>query len=159
MAADKIRIGGILQERNLRLVGVMSAADRPGLAAAVFQALAAAQVNVQFIVQCVDLEGDAHMQFCITAEDLPMARGVVERVAAEIGGQMLVRPEPVALVAVFGPDFRQRPGIAGRAFGALAGAGINILAVSTSISTVTSVIADDRFAGSVEALRGVFDMP
>ena len=159
MAGEKIKVGGILQERNLRLVGVVSAPDRPGLAAAVFQALAAVQVNVLFIVQSVDLEGYAHIQFCVTAEDLPTARGVAERVAAQIGGKMLVRDEPVALASVFGPDFRQRPGIAGRAFGALGSVGINILAVSTSISTVTCVIADASFPQAVEALKNVFDTP
>ena len=45
-----IRIGGIMQARRLCLVGVMSAPDRPGLAAKVFEALGREQLNAQFIV-------------------------------------------------------------------------------------------------------------
>jgi aspartokinase len=137
----------------------MAAPDRPGLAAAVFTALGDAHLNVQFIVQSIDLSGESHMQFCIDSEDLERAIELLEPVAEGLGGCVMTHPQPVALVAVFGPDFRQRPGIAGTAFRALADAGINIIAVSTSISTVTCVLAEDRFHDAIAALGDVFDLP
>jgi aspartate kinase len=155
----KIKIGGILESRGLRLVGLMSAPDRPGLAAAVFEALAGARLNVQFIVQSIDLNLKSQIDFCVAEEDLETATALLAPVAARLGAAIRVYPEGVALVSVFGPDFRQRPGIAGAAFGALAKVGINILAISTSISTVSCVIAEQHFGRAISALQQVFDLP
>lgn len=157
--AAKIKVGGILQSRGLCLVGVMSAPDRPGIAAGIFAALGAERLNVQFIVQNIDLNQDAHVQFCVAAEDCERVLACVQPVALSLGARKVTLQRPVALVSVFGPDFRERPGIAGTAFGALAQAGINILAVSTSISTITCVIEDDAFERAVGALDGVFALP
>ena len=71
---------------------------------------------------------------------------------------MIVQPE-VAIVSIFGPDFRERPGIAGTMFHALAERGVNILAVSTSISTVSCVIESDPLESALVALRETFDLP
>ncbi|MBN1399335.1 MAG: ACT domain-containing protein [Anaerolineae bacterium] len=159
VSETKIKIGGILQSRGLRLVGLMSAPDRPGLAAAVFEALGGARLNVQFIVQSIDLSLESQIDFCLADEDLETAKALLEPLATQLDAKIRVYPEGVALVSVFGPDFRQRPGIAGAAFGALGKAGINILAISTSISTVSCVIYEKHYDGAIDALQQVFDMP
>jgi aspartokinase len=71
---------------------------------------------------------------------------------------VISQPE-AAIVSIFGPDFRERPGIAGAMFKALADNGINILAISTSISTVSCVIASDDLENGLNALRATFDLP
>jgi aspartate kinase len=71
---------------------------------------------------------------------------------------VIANPE-VAIVSIFGPDFRERPGIAGTMFDALAGQGINILAISTSISTVSCVIGSDDLEMALISLRQTFDLP
>jgi aspartate kinase len=156
---DKIKVGGILQYGGLCLIGVMSAPDRPGIAAAIFQALGQAQINAQFIVQNIDLNKDAHVQFCVAAEDSPRVLAALGSVVPTLGAQKVIEYGPVALICVFGPDFRERPGIAGATFGALARAGINILAVSTSISTIACVIDDPERPRALEALQTVFAVP
>jgi aspartokinase len=65
----------------------------------------------------------------------------------------------VAIVSIFGPDFRERPGIAGSMFDALAASGINIMAISTSISTVSCVIESDELEAGLNSLRDTFDLP
>ncbi len=157
--AGRIRIGGIMSFRDLCLIGVMSAPDRPGLASAIFQALGEAHLNTQFIVQCIDLNRNAHVLFCIAQEDCARVLKTVEPVARKIGAQRVTHYQPVALLSVFGPDFRERPGIAGAAFGALAAVGINILAVSTSISTISCVIDGHCFDQALQALYTVFELP
>ena len=78
---------------------------------------------------------------------------------AEIeAGKVIIQPE-VAIVSIFGPDFRERPGIAGTMFSALAERGVNILAVSTSISTVSCVIESEPLERALIALRETFDLP
>ena len=63
------------------------------------------------------------------------------------------------MLSVFGPDFRQRAGIAGIAFDALGRAGVNILAVSTSISTITCLVRQDHFDTALAALQKAFALP
>jgi aspartokinase len=57
-----------------------------------------------------------------------------------------------------GPEFREQPGVAGRMCAVLAAAGIDILAMSTSFSAVSCVVASDRLADAVTALKEAFDL-
>jgi aspartate kinase len=156
---SKIKVGGIMDRRNLVLIGVMSAPDRPGVASAIFEAMGQAQLNAEFIVQCIDLNSETHVLFCVAKEDAEQVIGLLQPIASELRARRITITRPVAMISVFGPDFRELPGIAGTAFGALARFGINILAVSTSISTITCVVDDDRFEQAVNALQEVFALP
>jgi aspartate kinase len=155
----KIRIGGIMQNAHLALLNVTAVPDRPGIAAAILGGLGEQNINVQFIVQCIDQSKRDQVALCVDRDDLPTAESVVERVAPELdAGKVIANPE-VAIVSIFGPDFRERPGIAGTMFDALAGQGINILAISTSISTVSCVIGSDDLEMALISLRQTFDLP
>ncbi|MFB0546725.1 MAG: ACT domain-containing protein, partial [Anaerolineae bacterium] len=59
----------------------------------------------------------------------------------------------------FGPHFGERPGIAGVMFSALASVGINILAISTSISSLSCVINVSDMDEAVWALGEAFELP
>jgi aspartate kinase len=156
---DKIRIGGIMQNAHLSLLNVTAVPDRPGTAAAILSQLGERGINVQFIVQCIDQNHQDQIALCVDREDLPAALDVVNRVAPQLeAGRVLAQPE-VAIVSIFGPDFRERPGIAGTMFQALAQRKINILAVSTSISTVSCVIQAEPLEMALAALREAFALP
>ncbi len=155
----KIRIGGIMQNGHLALLNVTAVPDRPGIAASVLGELGARSVNVQFVVQCIDQSQRDQVALCVDRDDLPVAQEVVNQVAPTIeAGKVVTMPE-VAIVSIFGPDFRERPGIAGTMFESLAGRGINILAISTSISTVSAVIEGKNLEQALLSLRETFDLP
>jgi aspartate kinase len=156
---DKIRIGGIMQNSHLSLLNVNAVPDRPGIAASILGGLGSRGINVQFIVQCIDQEERDQVALCVDRDDLQVAMEVVEALASAIAaGKVIAHPE-VAVVSIFGPDFRERPGIAGTMFRALAEQQINILAVSTSISTVSCVINAEPLDAALIALRNTFDLP
>jgi len=155
----KVKIGGIMQTTGLAKVGVMAISDRPGIAGHILAALGGKGINVQFIVQCIDIQDHSHVVFCISQEELDQAEEILEDVRGELGAQQVIRRPNVALISIFGPDFRERPGIAGMMFSALGAHGINILAISTSISTLTCVIDADRLITAVAAIRETFDLP
>ncbi len=159
MVEGRVKVGGILTYPGLRLIAVVSSPDRPGVASTIFESLGARDLNVQFIVQGVDQYGDAHVQFCVSAGDLQDVLTTLRPKFASTLETRISEGPPAALISVYGPDFRERPGIAGRAFGALAKNGINILAISTSISTVSCVIADADLDDAVRALHEVFALP
>jgi len=155
----KFKIGGIMQNANLFKVGVMSVPDRPGVASAVLEALGQAQINVQFIVQCIDLHQQDHIICCVAQEDGHQAVAVLEGLKGEIGAEKVISIPDVAIVSIFGPDFREIPGIAGTMFSALASAQVNILAISTSISTISCVLQADKVDDAVRALSEAFELP
>ncbi len=62
-------------------------------------------------------------------------------------------------MSIFGPDFRERAGIAGTMFAALADVGINIQSISTSISTISVIIAADQLAPAIAAVEKAFELP
>lgn len=150
--------GGIIHITGLCLIGVMSTPDRPGLVSAIFTALGREHLNAQFIVQSIDLNNESHVQFCVDNEDCARALVAMQQVAQELGARKVTVQDHVALISVYGPDFRERPGIAGSAFEALAQEGINILAVSTSISTITCVIREEQTPAAIAAWRNVFGL-
>lgn len=155
----KIKIGGIIQNTSLAEVGVLGIPDRPGTAAAILGALGKAKINVQFVVQCIDMSHRDHVVFCVHEDDLDATLEIMNEVKEYICAECVVSQPQVAIVSIFGPDFRERPAIAGTMFEALAAQGINILAISTSISTVSCVIDSERMADAVTALKETFDLP
>jgi aspartate kinase len=156
---SKIKISGMIHCTGLAKMGMMSVPDRPAVAGKIMNALGAQGINVQFVVQCIDAQGNDCVVFCIAQEHVGVAHDILEDLRQEMGvGQIIQRPD-VALLSIFGPDFRERPGIAGRMFSALGEQGINILAISTSISTLSCVIDAGCLEKAVAAMHDTFALP
>ena len=155
----KVRIGGVIRNSNLAKIGVMGIPDRPGVAGAILSALGREGINVEFIVQCIDLNNQDHIVFCVARDDLEAALDLLGKIRPQLGVKEVIHEPEVGIVSIFGPDFRERPGIAGAMFNALASVGINILAISTSISTVSCVVNANRLPEAVRVLEETFDMP
>ena len=156
---EKTRIGGVIQKTSLAKIEILSVPDRPGVAAALLKSLGDAGINVQFIVQCIDSDNRDHIVLCVESDDAKQALALVEKVSPLICAGCVRITADTAILSIFGPDFRERPGIAGRMFDALAGAGINILAISTSISTVSCIIQRVDMEKAQASLLQVFELP
>jgi aspartate kinase len=159
MTVGRVKIGGILQQKDLALVGMMAVPDRPGIAAAIFKALGQRGINVLSIVQLVDLDNNTHVVFSVASKDASVALGLLEPLKERFGGRKMTHRAGVAMVSIFGPDFRETPGVAGMMHSALADAGINILSISTSLSSVNCVIDQARLEDAVAALEDTFELP
>jgi len=157
--APKVKAGGIIRNEHLARIGVLSAPDRCGLASDVLRALADQGINTQFIVQCTDLANNSHIVLCVKEDESEAALAALEPVRSTVKPEQITHQQDVALVSVFGPDFRERPAIAAAVFASMASARINITAISTSISTVSCLIDGSRVDDAVVALREHFDLP
>lgn len=155
----KVKAGGIIRNERLARIGVMSAPDRCGLASEVLHALAVKGINTQFIVQCTDMANNSHIVLCVSEEESEAAVAALEPLRNTVRPEQIIHQRNVALVSVFGPDFRERPAIAAAVFAAMASAAINIMAISTSISTVSCLIDGHRVDDAIVALREHFDLP
>ena len=159
MREQRIKIGGIIQYRNLAKIGVMSIPDRPGVAGAIFSALGAKGINIPFIVHTIDLHDLDNIVICVAREDLSAALEVLDTVKETVGAEEIVYDREVGIVSMFGPHFGERPGIAGVMFSAMASAGINILAISTSISSTSCLLDADDMDDAVQVLEQTFELP
>jgi len=155
----KTQIGGIMHSDGLAMIGVLAMPSRPGLAGKILSVMGSKDINVQFIVQLVDKDGNDHVVFCVDRRDLETAIDLLADIKEELSAQEIVHDASMGLVSIFGPDFRQRPGIAGEMFAALGQADINIQAISTSISTISCVIPAAAVPEAVKTLQDTFDMP
>lgn len=156
--ADKVKIGGIIQNQDLAKINIMSIPDQPGVAAAIFGALGERGISCAFIVHTIDLHDLDNIAVCIARRHLPAALKALEEIKEEVGAEVVYDGE-VGMVSIFGPHFGERAGIAGAMFAALATAGINILAISTSISSLSCIVDGKDMDRAVQALRESFELP
>ena len=159
MKQPKFQIGGIIRKRDLARIGIMGIPDRPGVAGAIFSALGSEGINCPFIVHTFDLSNQDSLALCVAQSQLAAALEVLESVGNTVGAKKVVYTGEVAMIAVFGPHFGERPGVAGVMFSALASVGINILAISTSISSLSCVIEADQLDKATQALQEAFERP
>jgi aspartate kinase len=159
MPEVKIKIGGIIQNRDLAKIGIMSVPDRPGVAGAIFGALGKGGVNCPFIVHTIDLNDLDNIVVCVARNDLKTALRELGSVKDVVGAKEVVYDREVGMISIFGPHFGQRAGIAGRMFSVLASADINLLAISTSISSLSCIVDLEDMDEAVRALEHAFALP
>jgi aspartate kinase len=143
-------------EAKITLVGV---ADRPGVAATIFGALADEGVNVDMIVQSVSPDGAAtDVTFTVPQADLVRSRRVLEAVRDEVGFERLHADGEVVKVSVIGVGMRSHAGVAHRMFSTLADKGINIQAISTSEIKISVLIGAEYTELALRALHSAYGL-
>lgn len=159
MVMGKIKIGGIMQNKNLAQISLLNLTNQPEIAGQIFSLLGQEGINVQFIVQATEAVEKSHIVFCIDQKDLEKTIDIFKKKPFGGESRQIIPYHPVAIVSIFGPHFREKPAIAGRMFSALSTAGINILAISTSISTLSCVIPESFLSLAVQVLSETFELP
>lgn len=136
-------VSGITYSRDEARLTVLGVRDRPGVAAAVFGPLAAADINVDMIVQSVSRDGViANMTFTVTRNDVNRAQKVLAEERPRIEFEEILADANVSKVSVVGVGMRSHAGIAHTMFQSLADKGINIQAISTSEIKVSVLIEE-----------------
>ena len=131
--------------------------DTPGVAAAVFEEVGRAGLNVDMIVQSHPRDGRAEISFTVPAGDRDKATDVAKRIAAARGAKVADVPH-VAKLSITGVGIRSHAGVADRLFKPLADEGINIDLVSTSEVRLNVVVAAEHGEKSLRVLRKAFGL-
>ncbi|MBM4307662.1 MAG: ACT domain-containing protein [Deltaproteobacteria bacterium] len=155
----KVKVGGIMAASGLATVSILSLPDRPDVPGMILHAMGGRNINIEFVVHNVDIEGNGNMTFCIDQKNLESAIEVLEGVKPLIEAKGISYHPNVATISVFGPHFRERPMISGLMFNALGTAGINVMAISTSISSCSCVVEADQIENAVRVLHETFEAP
>jgi aspartate kinase len=155
---EKETVAGIAYSRDEAKITVRRVPDRPGIAAAIFGALAEQNTNVDMIVQNVSADGTTDMTFTVGKADLPRARAALTSVKTQINWAELLEDPDVAKVSVVGVGMRSHAGVANTMFSALADKAINIQVISTSEIKVSVLIAAEYTELAVRALHSAYGL-
>ncbi|MCA3413992.1 MAG: aspartate kinase, partial [Roseomonas sp.] len=151
-------VSGIAYSRDDAKITLRRVPDRPGVAAAVFGALAKANVNVDMIVQNIGADGSTDMTFTIGKVDLPRAQDVLEKARADLGYEALLADPDVTKISVVGIGMRSHAGVATTMFKALSEKGINIQVISTSEIKVSVLVGAEYTELAVRALHTAYGL-
>ncbi|MFC1918414.1 aspartate kinase [Chloroflexota bacterium] len=151
---DKVR--SIAHDLDVAKITVVGVPDRPGVAAAVFEPLAVANISVDTIVQNASMDNVTDLTFTVAKSDLYKAMEVVEPIAKSIGAGECVSNASLGQVSIVGTGMQNTPGFAARMFGTLSEQGINIQLIATSEIRITCIIDESRVKDAVRALHRAF---
>jgi aspartate kinase len=152
-------ITGIAYDRNEAKITLVAVPDRPGAVSAIFNPLAKASINVDMIVQNVAHGGGStDVTFTVPGAELARSLDVLEKAKEAIGYEKLIPDTEVCKVSVVGVGMRSHAGVAATMFQALAGRGINILAITTSEIKVSVLIHQDYTELAVRVLHTAYGL-
>ena len=132
--------------------------DRPGIAAAIFKAVAAEGIHVDMIVQNVSHDGRTDLSFTIPRADLHRLDAVLEGIVTDVGALRYETDDAIAKLSLVGAGIKSNPGVAADMFDALAAEGINIDMISTSSIRISCVIRAEDGERAVRAVHQRFGL-
>ena len=148
-------VSGVTHSESEVIFTLTGIPDRPGAAAAVFDAVAAEHVNVDTIIQNV-VHGVAELSFSVPHEDVPATRRAITAAAGQLGPMTTEEDESMGKVSLIGAGMRSHPGVAAKMFRTLADQGINLRMISTSPIKISCMISRDEIPDAVRGLHAAF---
>ena len=152
-------ISGIAFNRDEAKVTVAGVPDKPGIAYKILGPVAAANIDVDMIIQNVSHDGLTDFSFTVHRNELDKALEVLHaKVQPEIKAKSIAGAKDICKVSVVGIGMRSHVGIASQMFETLSKEGINIQMISTSEIKISVVIDDKYMELAVRALHKAFGL-
>ena len=153
---DRLKVTGIACTKNVAKITVRSVPDQPGVAATLFEPLAASGISVDTIVQNTSEDRTTDISFTVSGTDLSAALTKVEELSEKIGAGALISEANLAAVSVVGSGMQHTPGYASRMFRFLADGNVNIDMITTSEIRISCIIREDQAQKAVRLLHRGF---
>ena len=153
-------VSGIAYSRDEAKMTLVSIADRPGIAAAIFGLLSDAGINVDMIIQNISEAGRTDMTFSCPIDQVSKAEKSLNNAKKEglINFQDLLADQNVAKISAVGIGMRSQSGVAAKMFKTLSDEGINIKVIATSEIKI-SVLVDRKYLElAVQSLHDAFEL-
>jgi len=153
-------ISGVAHDRSEAKVTVVGVPDKVGEAARIFEALAAAKVNIDMVVQNVSAAatGRTDISFTLPRGDGQAAMSALAGIQDEVGYDRLLFDDQIGKVSLIGAGMRSHPGITAKFFAALASSGVNIEMISTSEIRISVIVDEAQVDVAVQATHTAFDL-
>jgi aspartate kinase len=153
-------ISGVAHDRSEAKITVVGVPDVPGMAARIFEVVAAAGANIDMIVQNVSAAqtGLTDISFTLPEGDGPQTMAALKAVQEELGFASLQFDDQIGKLSLVGAGMKSHPGVSAALFGALRDAGINIEMISTSEIRISVVTRADSLDEAVRAVHHAFGL-
>lgn len=153
-------ISGVAHDRSEAKITVVGVPDKPGKAAAIFEAVAASDVNLDMIVQNVSAAatGLTDVSFTLPKSDGQKALTALNTHQSDIGFASLQYDDQIGKVSLIGAGMRSHPGVSAKFFAALAETGVNIEMISTSEIRISVVTRAEDVDTAVRAVHTAFGL-
>jgi aspartate kinase len=157
-------VSGVAYSRDEAKITLVTVADRPGIAAAIFGPLSEAGVNVDMIVQNISEKADGgavtDMTFSFPVNQVARACKAMEdaKASGSINFDELNVDSDVAKISVVGIGMRSHAGVAATMFKALSTENVNIKVISTSEIKISVLIDRKYMELAVQALHDAFEL-
>jgi aspartate kinase len=152
------KVRGIAHDLDVAKVTVTSIPDQPGVAASIFEPLAAAGISVDTIVQNASSANITDLTFTVAKSDIKKAMDVINPIAKTLKAKQVVADSKLGKISVVGTGMQNTPGYAAKMFSALSKEGINIQLITTSEIRITCIIDESRVKEAVQALHRAFEL-
>jgi aspartate kinase len=153
-------IAGVAHDLGDAKITVVGVPDRPGMAAAIFQAVADAGINMDMIVQNVSVHesGATDVTFTCPRADAAKAELALRRIEKEVNFKDIDTDENIGKISLVGAGMRSHPGVSATFFKAIADAGVNVEMISTSEIRISVVTRADDATKAVAAIHTAFGL-
>jgi len=155
---ERVLVSGVTVNMKEAKITICDVPDKPGIAAKIFKVIAAANINIDMIIQNISRTGATDVSFTVPKDDLAKTIRVAKDIAKSIGAEGVTSDDGIAKVSVVGIGMRTHAGVAAKMFSALARNRINIEMISTSEIKISCVIKKRKAAGAVQALHKAFNL-
>ncbi|HEV7717664.1 MAG TPA: aspartate kinase [Arsenicitalea sp.] len=156
---EKQIVSGVTLAKAEAKITLRDVKDKPGVAAAIFGALADESIVVDMIVQNISDDGQfTDITFTVPDSEYDKAIRTLKAAGDRIEYAKISGSKGGAKISVVGVGMRSHAGVASSMFKALADKGINIQLITTS-EIKTSVLIDDQYAElAVRALHTYYGL-
>jgi aspartate kinase len=153
-------IAGVAHDLGDAKITVVGVPDRPGMAAAIFQAVADSGINMDMIVQNVSVHesGATDVTFTCPRGDATNAELALRRIEKTVNFKDIDTDENIAKISLVGAGMRSHPGVSATFFKAIADAGVNVEMISTSEIRISVVTRAEDAEKAVNAIHTAFGL-
>jgi aspartate kinase len=156
-------VRGVALDLKQARLAIRHVPDRPGMAARIFQELAAANISVDMIIQSqrsrqIQGEMTRDIAFTVPQMDLEIAQEKLAAIAQSLDNVEVTSDSDVAKVSIVGTGMLGRPGVAAQMFEALAAQGINIQMIATSEIRVSCIVSKSQGVDALKAAHQAFSL-
>ena len=152
-------VTGIAYSKNDAKVTLVGVADKPGVAAEIFEPLGKNNINIDMVIQTAASDGKkTDVTFTIKREDLLKTLKLIEKKNQYLNYKKLIHDDKVSKVSIIGAGMVANPGVVHKMFLALGNEQINILAISTSEIKISVLVHENMTQKAVKALHKKFEL-
>ena len=155
---EDVAVSGIAIKKDMAQFMLPELPDQPGVAAEVFAMLSEQNIVVDDIIQTYSDSGCANISFTVEHEDLAECKLALKDISHKFDLAEIKCNEPVAKISAVGVGMRSHTGVAKKMFRALAQAGVNIKAITTSEIKICCIIDPADAEQALHVVHSAFNL-